>query len=104
MLIVSVEGPALLTAVDGVVGGVGVGGQVFGRGRVRGDELIDEGLGDPDRGGAAGAVFQAAEGRRRGERLPRLGGDAGAELEPGVGAEVLMVVEVLVTRDDRRDP
>ena len=67
MIIVSVEESALLLAVDAVVGGVEVEDQVLGRVEMRGDELIDQDLGDLDQGLAVDAVLQPAEGRRRGE-------------------------------------
>ena len=104
MIVVAVEEAALLLAVDAVVGGVEVEDQMLRRRRVRGDELIDQDLGDLDQGLAVDAVLQAAEGRRRGQRQLRLGGLPGGELKHGVDAEVLVVVEVLVPQGDRRDP
>ena len=68
IIVVSVEESALLLAVDAVVVGVKVEDQVLWRQRVRGDELIDQNLGDLDQGFAIDAIFEAAKGRRRSER------------------------------------
>src|ERR1017187_1570171 len=100
MIIVSVEEAALLVAVDAVVGGVKVEDQMLWGHRVRGDELVDQDLGDLDQGFAIEAILQAAECRRRGEGQFRLGGLPGGDLEHGVNAKVLMVVEVLLPQGD----
>ena len=73
MIVIAVEESSLLIAVDGVVGGVEVEDQMFRRRGVRGDELIDEGPRRIGPGLPLDAVFQAAEGRRRGEWQLRLG-------------------------------
>ena len=57
-----------------------------------------------DQGLAVDAVLQPAEGRRRGEGHILLGRLAGGELEDGVVAEGLVVVEVLVAQGDGDDP
>jgi hypothetical protein len=71
MIIVAVEESALLLAVDEVVGGVEVEDQVLGGIEMRGDELIDQGLGDLDQGLAVDAVLEPAEGGGRGEARVR---------------------------------
>ena len=83
MIIIPVEEPALLVAVDGVVGGVEVEDQVLGRLGVRGDELIDQDLGDADQRLALDAVLQAAEGRRRGEGPLGIGASPAATCSTG---------------------
>ena len=104
MSIISVEGTALLPAADEVVGGVEIEEHVLRRRGVGGAGLIDEDLGDADRGPAIDAVLQAAGGRGRGEG-PILGGHLpGGHLEGGVGAGGLMVVEALVSRGEGQDP
>ncbi len=64
IIIVAVEESSLLLAMDAVVGGVEVEDQMVRRPRVRGEELIDENLGDLDQGFAIEAVFQTAKRRR----------------------------------------
>ena len=104
MIIIPVEEPLLLPTVHEVVGGVEVEDQVLRRPGMGGDELIDQDLGDLDQGLAVDAVLEAAEGRGRGEGQLGLGGASGGDLEHGVAAEGLMVVEVLVAQGDGDDP
>ena len=66
-VVVAVEEAVFLVAVDGIVGGVEVEGEVFGRRGEGGDELFDEDGGESDQGRAVDAVFESAQGRRRGE-------------------------------------
>ena len=103
MIIVSVEKSALLMTVDRIVGGVEVEDQVLGRRRVGGEELIDQSLGDLDQSLTVDAVLQSAESRGGGEYRVFVGHLAGGELEGGVIAEVLMVVEVFVAQGNGRD-
>jgi hypothetical protein len=72
--------------------------------RPGGEEPIDQDLGDAGEGLAVDAVLRAAGGRRRGGREVPVGHLAGGESQGGVGAEDLVVVEILVARRDRRDP
>ena len=104
MVIIAVEETAFLLAVDAIIGRVEIEDQVLRRGGVGGDELIDQDLGDLDQCLSIDAVLQAAERRRRGEGLIRLGQFAGGNLEGRVGAEGLMIVEILVPQGQRRDP
>ena len=104
MIVVAVEESPLLVAVDGVVGGVEVEDQVLGRLGVSGDELIDQDLGARDQRLAVDAVLQAAEGRGRGEGQLGIGASSGGHLQHRVGAEGLMVVEILVAQGDGDDP
>jgi hypothetical protein len=104
MIIISVEETALLPAVDEVVGGVEIEEHVLRRRGVGGEELIDQDFGDADQGLAIDAVLQAAEGRGRGEGPILVGPLPGGHLEGGVGAEGLMVVEVLVSQGQGQDP
>src|SRR6266508_6685952 len=104
MIIIPVEESLLLLAVDGVVGGVEVEDQVLGWPGMGGEELIDQDLGGLDQGLAVDAVLEATERRCRGEGLFGLGRSSGGHLERGVGAEGLMVVEILVAKGDGGDP
>src|SRR5665213_867278 len=104
MIIVPVEETPLLLAVDEVVGGVEIEDQVLGRIEMGGEELIDQDLGDLDQGLAVDPVFQAAKGGRRGEGRRRIGVRSGGELQGGIEAESLMVVEILVAQRDGEDP
>jgi hypothetical protein len=104
MVIVPVEEAALLPAVDRVVGGVEVEDRVRRRLGMGGDELVDEGAADAGQGLAVDAVLQAAKGRRRGEGRLRLGDHPGGHLQRGVGPQVLMIVEVLVSQGEGDDP
>src|SRR5579883_1459450 len=104
MIIIAMEETTFLLAVDAIVGRVEVEDQVLRRGGVGGDELIDQDLGDLDQCLSIDAVLQTAESRRRGEGLIRLGQFAGGDLEGQVIAEGLMVVEILVSQGQRRDP
>ena len=98
------EESLLLVAVDGVIRGVEVEDQVLGRLGVSGEELIDQDLGARDQRRAVDAVFEAAEGRGRGEGPLGIGAPSGGHLQHGVGAEGLMVVEVLVAQSEGEDP
>jgi hypothetical protein len=76
-----------------------LGGLVIG-----GDELIDQGLGDPDQRGTIDAVLQPTQSRRRGQGPVVWGRLASSQLQHGVDAKGLMVIEVFVAQGDRRDP
>ena len=104
MIIVSVKEVALLLAVDEIVGGVEVEDQMFRGHRVRGEELIDQDLGDLDQGFAVEAVLQATESGRRGEWRLHLGRLSGGNLEHGVNAKCLMIVEIFLSQGDGGDP
>lgn len=96
-VIVPVEEAALLGAVEGVVGGVEVEDQFFGRRAVGGDERLDEDLGHPDKVLAAGHVLQPRERRRRGRRFPGIGRPLGQHLQERIVAKRLVVVLVFVS-------
>src|SRR4051812_44613336 len=98
MIIVAVEESLLLLAVHAVVGGVEVEDQVLGRLGMGGDELIDEGLGELDQCLAIDAILESTERRWRGEGQLGVGGPSCGQLQRRVGAEGLVVVEVLVPR------
>ena len=104
MIIIPVEESPLLVAVDGVIRGVAVEDQVLGRLGVSGEELIDHDRGARDRRLAVAAVFEAAEGWGRGAGPLGIGASSGGHLRHGVGAEGLMVVEVLVAQSEGADP
>jgi hypothetical protein len=104
MIIITVEESTFLPAMGRIVGGVEVEHEVRRRLGMRGEELIDQDLGDPDQGLAIDAVLEPAEGRRRGEQDTLLGDHSGGELESRVGAEGLMIVEVLIAEGDGGDP
>jgi hypothetical protein len=104
MIIITVKEAALLLAVDAVVGGVEVEDKVFRRRRVRGNEQVDEDLGDLDQSPPRDAVFQATEGGRRRE-LPRfLGRCSNRDLKRGINTQSLMIVEVFISQCNCRDP
>ena len=104
MIIIPMEESPLLVTVDGVIRGVEVEDQVLGRLGVSGDKLINHDLGARDQRRAVNAVFEAAEGWGRGEGPLGIGAPSGGHLQHGVGAEGLMVVEILVAQSESEDP
>src|SRR4051794_8407643 len=96
--------PPVLMAVNRVIGGVEVEDQVLGRLEMGSDELIDQDLGAAHQARSVDAVFQTAEGGGRSELRLLLGSLAHSDLEGGVGAEGLMVVEVLIAGGEGEDP
>ena len=104
-VVVPVEEAVLLPAVDRVVGGVEVEDHLGRRGRVGGEELVDEHRRPGPAGPPARPVLQAAQGRGRGQG--GVGGDlgvVGGGLPQRVVAQVLVVVQVLVPGGDGEDP
>ena len=103
MVVVAVKESPLLLAVNAVVSGVEVEDKMFRRRRMRGDELIDEDLRDLDQRLAIDTVFQSAKCRRRGQRRFWFRGLLRGNLENGIDAEGLVVVEIFVPQSDRND-
>ena len=72
--------------------------------RIRSDELVDEHASQLDEGFAIDAIFESAQGRRRGERgrLVRTG-VIGGGLPQRILAQVLVIVEIFVTAGAAED-
>ncbi len=66
VIVVAVEESAFLLAVNGIVRGVEVENDLFGRRIVRGEELLDEDGVESNQRLAADAILQPTERRRRG--------------------------------------
>lgn len=100
VVVIAVEEAFFLMAMNDVVGGVQVEGELFGRRWKRSDELLDENVCDPYEGGSPDAVLEPAQGRRRSElrSFVRAGllGMIGGELPKRIVAKVLVIVEIFV--------
>jgi hypothetical protein len=103
VVVVAVEEPPLLVAVNRRVGGVEVQHQALGGLLERGDELLDQSLGHLEQRLAVGPALQPAQGGRGGQRPLGVGGVLGQHLPQRVTAEVLMAVEILIARGDPVD-
>jgi hypothetical protein len=90
-VVAAVEEALLLLAVQRVVGGIEVQHELRRRGLEAGDELLDQQLVQPHRGGAIGPALQPAQRGRTGH--PALDGDGG--LHGRVAAQCAVVVQVL---------
>src|SRR6185312_6130152 len=101
MIIISVKEAVLLLAVDAIVGGVEVEDQVCRWRRVGSDALVDEDLSELEQGLSLNAILQPAQGGRRCEGQLRLGWFPGSHLENRIGAEGLVVIEILVPQGNR---
>ncbi len=102
-VVVAVEEAVFLFTVDGIVGGVKVEREVFGRFLERGDELIDEDLGDSEQRRPRDAILQPAESGRGGEWqgvVTIAAGVIGGGQPERIVAEALMVVEIFVSAGD----
>ena len=103
MIVIAVKESSFLIAVDAVVGGVEVENQMSRRRRVGGDELIDQDFGDLDERLSIEPILQSAQGRRRGEGRALLGRFADGDLQAGIDAKLLMIVEVFISEGDGDD-
>ena len=94
MVVVAVEEAALLPAVNRVVGGVEVEGQVLGRSIEGRDEGLHHNLVDGPRPVPAGGIVEAAQGRWAGQGAVA----PGRRLKREIMAQRRMVVDVLVAQ------
>src|SRR4030042_975358 len=95
MIVIAVKETLHLIAMHRIVGRVKVQNQLFRRCNMRTDECLDKHLGNSGQCLAVNAVFQTAQGRRRGQRQVPFDAAFREYLEQRVFSKALMVVKVL---------
>src|SRR5580692_7550547 len=102
LLEVTVEEDELLLAVSRVIDGVDIEGEMLGRGREGGNELIDENITQAEQGTHRDGVLETRMGRLTGQ-VGAVGGSTGHQLENRIGAKCVVIVLVLIVGEDAID-
>jgi hypothetical protein len=102
--VVSMEALELLLSVDGIVGGIEVDDDLFGRSCcVASDEVVHDGVGETDEFTSSDVVLETGEGGLRSERVGVDGPPTDGDAEHGIVPHRVVVIGVLVSGSDGED-